>query len=137
MANFNFGDCTQVTCSHVLGTFSYFPKANESATIDKGGFRNNDDANQITSNGQLMIQKNRARWSVEVPIAFDQISDREMETLNQICESPIPGTWTFSFISGGIYTGTGIPVGDLQGDSNAGTMTLKVAGGGTLALIST
>jgi hypothetical protein len=83
-----------------------------------------------------MIQKNRTRWSVEGPIAFDQISDDQMTTLNQITESPITGTWTFSFLSGGIYTGNGMPVGDLQGDSNAGTMTLKVVGGGILAKIS-
>jgi hypothetical protein len=136
MANFVFGDCVEITCQHVLGRFSYFPKANESFTIDKGGIRNNDDANQITSNGQLMIQKNRTRWSVEGPIAFDQISDDQMTTLNQITESPITGTWTFSFLSGGIYTGNGMPVGDLQGDSNAGTMTLKIVGGGILAKIS-
>lgn len=136
MANFVFGDCTEVTCQHPLGRFSYFPKANESFTIDKGGIRNNDDANQITSNGQLMIQKNRARWSVEGPIAFDQISDEQMTSLNTICESSISGTWTFSFLSGGIYSGNGIVVGDLQADTNAGTMTLKVAGGGILKKIS-
>lgn len=128
MANFVFGDVTEIVCQHVLGRFSFSPKANESFTIDRGGIRGNDDANQVTSDGQMMSQLNRVRWSVEGPIAVDQISDAQMSALNAMSESPFLGTWTFSMISGAIYTGVGRPVGDIQNDSNAGTLTLKVAG---------
>jgi hypothetical protein len=38
-------------------------------------------------------------------------------------------------ISGAIYKGTGRPVGDVATDANAGTLTLKVAGGGYLQKI--
>jgi hypothetical protein len=38
-------------------------------------------------------------------------------------------------INGAVYKGKGRPVGDIQTDSNAGTMTLKIAGGGTLEKI--
>jgi len=128
MANFVFGDLTEIVCQHILGTFRFYPKANESFTIDRGGIRGNDDANQVTSDGQMMSQLNRVRWSVEGPIAVDQISDAEPSALNAMAGSPSLGTWTFTSISGAIYKGVGRPVGDIQNDSNAGTLTLKVAG---------
>jgi hypothetical protein len=135
MANFVFGDCTEIVVNHGSKTYRFFPKANESFTIDKGGIRGNDDANQVTSNGQMMSQLNRARWSIEGPIAVDQISDAELSSLNVMAASPSLGTWQFSMISGAIYQGVGRPVGDLNTDSNSGMMTLKVAGGGQLLKI--
>lgn len=135
MANFIFGDVDEVVCQHTLGEFRFSPKANESFTVDKGGIRANDDASQVTSNGQMMSQLNRVRWSFEGPIAVDTISDNELTNLATLSAHPDLGTWTFSLLSGAIYKGKGRPVGDLQADSNAGTMTLKVAGGGQLEKI--
>ena len=135
MANFVFGDCTEITCNHLGNTYRFFPKANESFNIDKGGVRANDDMNQITSNGQMMSQLNRARWAVDGPIAVDQISDIELSALNTMAGSPSEGVWQFAMISGAIYKGKGRPVGDIATDSNAGTMTLKVSGGGVLEKI--
>jgi len=132
MANFIFGDVTEIVCQHTLGEFRFSPKSNESFTFDKGGIRANDDANQITADGQMMSQLNRVRWSAEGPIAVDTISDNELENLANLASHPDLGTWTFSLISGTIYKGKGRPVGDLQADSNAGTMTLKVAGSNKL-----
>jgi hypothetical protein len=135
MANFIFGDTDEIVCQHSLGEFRFSPKANESSTIDKGGVRANDDASQVTSNGQMMSQLNRVLWSWECPIAVDTISDNEMTNLAKLAAHPELGIWTFSLLSGTIYKGKGRPVGDLQADSNAGTMTLKVAGGGVLEKI--
>jgi len=132
MANYIFGDVTEIVCQHTLGEFRFSPKSNESFTFDKGGIRANDDANQITADGQMMSQLNRVRWSAEGPIAVDTISDNELENLANLASHPDLGTWTFSLISGTIYKGKGRPVGDLQADSNAGTMTLKVAGSNKL-----
>jgi hypothetical protein len=89
----------------------------------------------ISSNGQMMSQLNRARWAVDGPIAVDQMSDYELESLNVMAGSPSLGIWQFAMISGAIYKGTGRPVGDVATDSNAGTLTLKVAGGGYLQKI--
>ena len=135
MSNFVFGDCVEITCNHLGKTYRFYPKANETFNIDKGGIRGNDDMNQITSNGQMMSQLNRGRWAVDGPIAVDQISDSELSGLNVMAASPSLGTWQFSMISGAIYKGTGRPVGDIQHDSNAGTLTLKVSGGGELEKI--
>ena len=128
MANFSFGDVDEIVCQHTTGEYRFFPKANESATIDKGGVRANDDASQVTSNGQMMSQLNRVRWSFEIPIAVETDGSTSAD-LNTLTAHPDLGTWTFSLLNGTIYKGTGRPVGDIQEDTNAGTMTLKVAGG--------
>ena len=128
----NFGDCVDVVCNHLGNTYRYSPKANESANIDRGGVRANDDANQITSNGKMMSQLNMTRWSVEVPIA-DEIGSSESLTL--MAGSPSLGTWQFQMISGIIYKGKGRPVGDIATDSNAGTISFKIAGAGILERI--
>lgn len=135
MANYTNGDVEEIVCQHTLGEFRFYPKANESGTLDKGGVRANDDASQVTSNGQMMSQMNRVRWSFEVPIAVDTINDKEAEDVNNLMKHPDLGVWTFSMLNGAVYKGKGRPVGDSQADTNAGTMTLKVAGGGVLEKI--
>ena len=134
MAN-TFGDVTEIVCQHTLGEFRYDPKSNESGTKDIGGIRANDDANQVTANGKNMVQLNRVKWSFEVPIAVDSAGTTE-ETLVNMTGHPDDGIWTISFINGQIVKGKGRPVGDIQSDSNAGTLTLKLSGGGKLETIS-
>lgn len=132
MANFIFGDMTEIVCQHTTGEYRFAPKAAESFTVDRGGIRANDDANQVTAQGEMMSQLNRVLWSVEGPIGVDPLSNNEMDALPLLAGHPDLGVWTFTHISGAIYKGKGRPVGDQQWDSNAGTMTLKVAGGGKL-----
>lgn len=128
MANFVFGDVQEIVANHLGNTYRFYPKANETFNVDKGGIRTNDDASQITSNGSMMRQLNRVRWMFEGPIAADTISDAELRALNIMSASPVPATWQFALISGAIYKGVGSPVGDVQYDSNAGTIALKVSG---------
>ena|SRR6478736_185067 len=135
MANFVFGDVQEIVCNHLGNTYRFYPKANETFNMDKGGIRANDDANQVTSNGQIMRQLNRVRWAIDGPIACDTISDSELRALNIMSASPSLGTWQFALISGAIYKGVGSPVGDIQFDSNAGTIALKVSGNGELEKI--
>ena len=121
-----FGDMLEITCNHSGKDYRFYPKANESFTVDKGGIRNNDDANQITTGGILMVQKNRTRGMIEGPISSESNTETDLNTLSR---SPISGTWTFVSISGKVYKskGGGVLVGDIQSDNNAGTITLKVA----------
>lgn len=132
MANFIFGDCTNITVQHTLGNFRYSPKANETFTIDRGGIRGNDDESQITANGQMMSQLNRIRWSVEGPIAVSISQTNEAETLNSMAGHFELGVWTFEMITGEVFKGLGRPVGSINSDSNTGMMTLKVAGSARL-----
>lgn len=131
--NFLGGDITEIVCKHPsLGTARFQTKSNESYTMDRGGIRNNDDANQVTGGGQGIYQKNRVRWSFEGPVLVDLNSDA---TAEELAESSEEGTWVISHISGAIYQGKGMIVGDLQPDTNTSQMSLKLAGGGKLELV--
>lgn len=125
MADINFGDCIGVMCNHLGNTYRFSPKANESANVDRGGLRANDDANQVTTDGKMMSQINMTRWSFEVPVADE---NGAVEALELMAGSPSLGIWQFSMISGAIFKGTGRPVGDISVDNNAGTISFKISG---------
>lgn len=134
--NYIGGDITEVVCSHpTYGDFRFAPKANESFKLNPGGIRNNDDSNSVTGDGSMIVQKNRILWSLEGPVAVDLMSATEIENIPKLMESPEPGTWTITHISGAIYKGSGFPVGDFEVDTNSVNTTLKVAGGGILEKI--
>lgn len=133
MPNYIGGDITEIVAKHqTLGEFRFQAKANESFTLDPGGFRSNDDANAITGGGEMIDQVNRIRWSMEGPVAVDPISGNELENLPKLAKSPDLATWTITHISGTIWKGLGKVVGDLNSDTNTAQMTLKVAGSGQL-----
>lgn len=132
MARYLGGDILEIVCQHTLGEFRYSAKANEDFTIDEGGIRVNDDANQTTGNGQAIYQKNRVRPMIEGPIAIDLATGYEQISLSNMAEHPDEGTWTISHVSGVTWKMRGVPVGDLQPSTNTAQMTLKVAGSGKL-----
>jgi hypothetical protein len=137
MAIYLGGDITEIVCNHpTLGDFRFQTKANESYTVDFGGIRNNDDANGLTGSGGFIQQKNRVAWSFEGVVMADLISGNEIKNLPKISESAEECTWTFSHISGAVWRGKGVPVGDLQLDTNTAQISVKVAGGGKLEVIS-
>jgi hypothetical protein len=123
------GDIVEITYNHSeIGSGSILCKANEDGTIDLGGFRSSDDANQITGDGRLIDQINRVRGSFESPpIAWDMTGEDELQKLADMAASPILGNWTITSISGAIFGGRGKPVGDLQAATNTSLITLKLA----------
>lgn len=122
------GDIIEVTYNHpTLGNGVFFPKANEGNTYDPGGIRNADDANMIAGNSDLILQKNRVRGFFEVLIENDQNVRNDATKVAALAADPVPANWTFTLINGTVYAGTGVPVGDINPDINAGTFTLKVA----------
>jgi len=121
------GDIIEVNFTHpTVGDGTLFPKANEESTIDLGGLRTNDDSNQITANGSLIVQKNRTVAFVECVIENDNNQREDLDKVVQLTESPILANFTWTHVSGAIYSGDGVPVGDIQAGLNAGTFTLKV-----------
>ena len=135
MAKYLGGDILEIVCQHTLGEFRFAAKSNEDFNIDFGGIRTNDDANQITGDGQAIYQKNRVRWMLEGPVAVALKDGQTLNDLNKLSEHPDEGTWTISHISGVIFKGKGTIVGDLQASTNTAQMTLKVSGGGRLEII--
>lgn len=131
------GDILEVTYNHpTLGSGTYFPKAAEDSSFDPGGFRSGDDANAITGSGSMIDTINRSRWSFEVPIEWDSSTDDELVSLRQLAADPVLADWTVRRINGSVYRGTGKPVGDIVGNGNAGTIPLKVSGGGIMEKVA-
>ena len=130
------GDITEITYNHpTLGTGVIFPKAAEDSTYDLGGLRSSDDDNMVDGGGNMIDQMNRRRWSFEVLVAWDMNGRQDLEKLTDLAASPVQSVWTFTHINGTVYGGTGKPVGDMQGNGNQATFTLKVGGGSLLKKI--
>lgn len=124
------GDIVDITFQHpTLGSGVLQAKANEDNSIDLGGFRVADDQNAITGQGTMLESVARSRASIECMVANDNSNREDLQKCVDIAGSPVPATWTFTFIGGSIYRITGKPVGDLAASINTGIFTLKVAGG--------
>jgi len=130
------GDITDITFNHpTLGSGTIFPKAAEDSTYDLGGFKADDDKNMIDGGGTMIDKLNRSRWFFEVVVAWDRQVDLTLEKVAALAASPVLTDWTFTHVDGSVYAGTGKPVGDVSGNGNASTFTLKISGGGILKKI--
>jgi hypothetical protein len=128
------GDIIEIGYNHpVLGSGTIFPKAAEDSTYDLGGLRSDDEANGVDGSGEPIRKMNRVRWSFEVSVAWDMNTREDLEKLTALAAHPQEASWTFSHINGTVYGGKGFPVGDMNGNANAATFKLKVAGGKKLS----
>ena len=131
------GDIIEVTFNHpTLGYGIFTPKAGEDSTYDLGGFRNDDDANGIDGQGNMIMKKNRVRPSFEVVCAWDANIKGDLEVAVALAESNVQAEWTFTSSNKTVYKMKGVIVGDVQGNGNAATFTFKVAGSGVMKKIS-
>ena len=131
------GDLIEITWNHeTLGSGVLYPKSAEDSTFDTGGYRSADDANMVDGSGAAIRQINRVRWSLEATCAWDMNGANELESMVGLSGSPVEAEWTVSHINGTVWKGKGSPVGDIQGNSNAATFTLKLSGGGKMVKIT-
>ena len=130
------GDIIEITFNHpTLGSGTIFPKANEDNNYDLGGFESEDDKNMIDGNGTMIDKLNRKRWYFDTLIAWDMNVGLTLEKIQAMADSPVLADWTFTHINNTVYIGNGKPVGDVNGNGNAATFSLKVSGGGKLKKI--
>jgi hypothetical protein len=124
------GDITEVTCNHpTLGSKTFFPKSSEASTYDLGGFRTKDESSAIDGSGTPIYTKNQVRGGFETTVSNDMNTNSELEFVSALAESTVPATWVFTVVNGMSYSGSGMPVGDLNADIDKATFKLKVAGG--------
>jgi len=123
------GDIIEITYNHpVIGSGTLYCKSNEDGTIDPGGYRTNDDANQVTGDGKMIVQLNRVLARFEAPpIAWDMTGADELFKLKDMAASPVNADWTINHVSGSIWGGKGRPVGDIQAATNSAQVTLILA----------
>ena len=129
------GDIIEVTYSHpTVGSGILQIKSNEDTTVKKGGFMTDDDASGITGGGEAIYKMSRTRWEAELgPVAWDMTDRDELTKLQEMASSPLEADWTFGVVNGAVWSGKGKPVGDIAGNTNAATIAVKLAGGGTLS----
>jgi hypothetical protein len=130
------GDILEIKWQHpTLGSGVFFPKANEDSTFGLGGFTSNDDQSMIDGGGNMIDQITRKRWFVEIVCSWDQVLNNELLSAQNLQKDPVLANYTISHVSGAVWQGTGKPVGDVQGNGNQATFTLKISGGNLLRKI--
>ena len=130
------GQLTEITWSHpTKGTGTIAPKSSEDSTLDTGGIRSDDEATGIAGDGTAIRKMNQNRWSLETVVANDSNVGLQLEKLVELAGDPVESTFRITHINGSVYSGSGFPVGDLQGNMGAATFKLKLAGSNKLKKI--
>lgn len=122
------GDIKELAIDHSeLGNRILECKSGEDANIMLGGYKSNDDDGNIGANLTRINQKNAFPWSIEPTILAKQ---GDLNYLQALTESTIEANITATFMDDTIRVGSGLPVGDIQENKQAGTIAFKIAGGG-------
>jgi hypothetical protein len=130
------GDIKEIRYNHPnLGSGVWFAKSGEDSTFDNGGIRGNDDANMVDGGGRTIRQLNRVRWSCEATVSWDMNVSNELEQAKKLAAHPVEAEWLISHINGTDWKGIGAPVGDIKGNANAATFSVKISGGGEMKKI--
>jgi len=121
------GYFVEVSCKHsIVGNKVFDLKSGEDSEVDRGGFRIVDDENNRTSSGQLIVQYENKQPYIQVVAAVDGETEDYIQDLIKESINEVPN-WTLTHISGDIYAGAGVIVGDVKPNRNAGTLQFKVA----------
>lgn len=124
------GDLLQITVQHpTAGSKIIYGVAGESTTIKLGGIENED--NGAVDGGQnLIISKRNVAGYIQGPFANDnRAAQAEFEFMQVVAASPVEAVFTFAYIDGEIYSGSGTPVGEITLDAKAATFQMKVTSG--------
>ena len=127
------GDIKDLTIDHdELGQLVLEHKSTEDATVDRGGFRSNDDDGNVTSALTRIDQQNAKPWMLESVFGN---TDGAYDYLMDLAKNPLEATITATFSNANVRSGTGKCVGDVQVNEQAGTISVKFMGSGTFELI--
>lgn len=120
------GDLLSLSCAHpTLGSRVFEIKSQSDFSWQRGGYKINDDDGNITSSGKFFAQMNAYPWSAEATVVSNS---GDVEYLQDIANTGVPATWTFTHISEGIYVGSGFCVGDISDNLQSGEMSLTFKG---------
>lgn len=117
-----------------LGSGMFFPLANTDSTLNKGGFRGNDQP-VLDGAGRMINQMNRTAWSAKMEVAADLVNSQEFETASAIAASTSETVWTIDHVSGVTYSAKGVILGSLEMNANKASFSLNICGGGQLQLV--
>lgn len=122
------GDIKELKVEHpTLGSYIFEAKANEDTESNKGGVRINDDDNGITAAGTIILSGTNTRPYIQVTLA---VNNEAEEFITNWAESMKLATITYTLITGDVFRGSAIPVGDIKPSTLNATMQVKMAGSG-------
>lgn len=117
-----------------LGTGYFYPIAGEAFTLEIGGFRNADDGT-VDGAARLIVAKNRKAGRISGPVSNDMYTSRELEVAKALSSVTSETTFTIQHSNGITYGGVGVPVGDLELDTDKSRFTLTLHFGAGLAQV--
>lgn len=129
------GDVKEITFNHpTLGSGTLKPISGEDFTLSLGGFKTLDE-DVITSDGEKIDKITNSAWMAEGSVRWASQTGLDLEKIKNLSGSTDNSDWTFELMDGSIYGGFGKPVGDIQGSTKDGTISIKLTGGGGLRQI--
>lgn len=131
------GDVKEITFNNEdEGSGVFYPKAQEEGTYDYGGVRTADSEDMTDGGGRDIQQKQAKKWVWEGTITWDMLGQDELQILYNLAASGKPTEFTMEHRNGDIRQGRGTVVGEPQGNSQNGTISVKFSGGGKLEKVS-
>lgn len=131
------GDLKDISWNHsILGSGVLYVKADEESEVDLGGYRVNDDEKGVDTANRNIKGMSNNRWSTTATVSSDETLTKELSRLKALAAHPIDAVWTITHQDGTVWRGEGGPVGDVKKGLKAGTIALKLAGGGELKQIA-
>lgn len=114
-----------------VGSGTWFPVSEEAGTLDPGGPRSADPP-KVDGGGNIIDVKNVKPWMFNTVISWDANVSNEVAKAAELAASIFPTTWTVTLANGTNWTGVGSFLGEIQGDTGAATLPIKVGGGGRM-----
>lgn len=122
------GDISEISFSNPeVGTGFFYPMSGEEHSLDKGGFRSEDNK-AIDGSGRLIQSMKRAVGTLEV-VASNSTETGDYDNACAIAASTAETTWTIAMLNGDVWKGTGVIQGDIKLNTYKTNFTLTVVSG--------
>jgi hypothetical protein len=122
------GDIEEITISHpTIGKRSFAVEKGADNTLDLGGYSKEIEMN---GNGTARASLERKPWMIENVSLNIEADNEDLEFLQNVQDSPIDSEFTFSYVVGDVYRGTGSLTGDLKHNTKSSLAAVTISGGG-------
>jgi len=135
MAGIVAGDFKDVkVTSPTLGSRTLYFVSDTDGTVDMGGYRADDGANNIDGGGRPINKWKQTRWMVKGTVSWNMEDPNgdELSFAVACAQDPNQLNCTFTHVNGSVWVGTGVFTGDLQGSTKDGQFDITLSGGGIL-----
>lgn len=133
------GDIVSIKVQHpTLGTRTLYAVSNTDNTLNYGGYKAGDDKNSIDGGGRAIDRRNLSRWSAKCTISWNMNDPNgdELSFITSLQNNAQEATYVITHVNTSVWSGTGVPVGDNEGNTQDAQIELNIMGGGLLQKIA-